>query len=145
MHFKWTHNLGEYRKHFFALNLKTMFLCINIRSSKNIFFSRKKNHGALSCASSWDSPLLSAAVFCAEACSLLSWLDFCSGEFDCCDDSSCSSPLDDESPKFDLKRQRTLLNYSWDLNIRYMNGQKEVGCQKVWFSNAIWIPDSPII
>ena len=36
----------------------------------------------------------------------------------------------------------------WDLNTKlvwYLNGQKEVGCQMVWFWNAIWIPDSPTI
>ena len=29
--------------------------------------------------------------------------------------------------------------------IRILNGQKEVGCQMVWFLNAIWIPDSQTI
>ena len=36
-------------------------------------------------------------------------------------------------------------HYSGDLNpklVRYLNGQKEVGCQMVWYSNALWIPDS---
>ena len=36
--------------------------------------------------------------------------------------------------------------YSGDLNIeRYSNGLKEVGCQMVWYSNVIWILDSPAI
>ena len=38
--------------------------------------------------------------------------------------------------------------YSGDLNtklVEYFNGWKEVGCLMVWFSNAIWIPDTQTI
>ena len=41
-----------------------------------------------------------------------------------------------------------ITKYSRDLITQlvwYSNGWKEVGCQMVWFSNAIWIPDSPTI
>ena len=40
---------------------------------------------------------------------------------------------------------RQLALYSGDLNtelVWYSDGRKEVGCLKVWFSNAIKIPDS---
>ena len=35
--------------------------------------------------------------------------------------------------------------YSGYLNtklVRYSNGLKELGCQMVWYSNAVWIPDT---
>ena len=38
--------------------------------------------------------------------------------------------------------------YSGDLITKlvwYLNGRKEIECQMVWFSNAIWIPDCPTI
>ena len=40
------------------------------------------------------------------------------------------------------------LKIQWDLNTKlvwYSNGWKEVGCQMVRFSNAIWLLDSPTI
>ena len=43
---------------------------------------------------------------------------------------------------------KSLISYSGDLNtelVWFLNGRKEVGCQIVWFFNAIWIQDSATI
>ena len=47
----------------------------------------------------------------------------------------------------DILKSR-LVRYNGNLNtelVWYFNVQKEVGCQMVWFLNAIWIPGSPTI